>query len=68
MCDKLVSNFNIFGSQLPDVEEHGCSLALANTFNDYFMDKVDKTKRHIESQLQLHDLTSMDNHSPPYTC
>ena len=49
--------------KLPDVEDHGGKLGLANAFNKYFMDKVDKTKEYIKSQL-IHQQNSSTNHLP----
>ena len=57
MYEAMVGNSKSWCSELPDIEEHGGNLALANSFNNYFINKVENTTKHIESQLQLHQVS-----------
>ena len=47
---------------LPDIERYGSSLGLANAFNSFFVNKVEKTQNYINSQLQLEQLNHVDEH------
>ena len=63
MYEKMVGNTKSSqSSELPDIEKHGGNLALANLFNNYFINKVAIASKHIESQLHLQNVSDS---SPP---
>ena len=62
MYGKLVNNTVSKCSQanLPEPDEHGGCLGLANKFNSFFMDKVKKTNEHINRELRSIACTNND--------
>ena len=63
LYEKMVGGSSKTGSTiLPDIESYGSSLGLANAFNSFFVNKVEKTQNYIHSQLQLEQLNHVDEH------
>ena len=66
LYSKIVGNPGASGpSLLPDVESYGDSSGLANAFNNFFIDKIEKTQHHIDSQLLLYK-EKCSNQQPTY--
>ena len=64
MYGKMVDNTSKSQlSELPDVEKYGGNFALANTFNEYFLNKVESTRKHIASQLHLQQAVELNGSS-----
>ena len=62
LYDKLVENSSKNKQILPDIDQYGSNHGLATSFNNFFIEKVNKTQSHIRAEN--HDVDVSSCHTP----